>query len=192
MRKTWALVASIVFLLALISPARAGSTTDECEGDSALDLSALTGRLKATESGRMWRIVIETCEAFTPADLRGPDGGEHLAMSLHFDTVRPQMGRFERTLDIYNCMVSADQVCATMTAGHSSDRYYFGPRDVGEAEAAQISPTAVEVIFPNRWLGKKARDRSGFIWSARTADEVEPGVISFDYAPDGKGIAEHP
>ena len=178
-------------LLFAAGTADAKVARDACEGDSGLDLRRVEATLNRPGGVKTWTYVIETCKPFSPTDLRGVDGGEHYAMSLHFDTTGDD-GRFERTMDIYNCNASTDQVCADMWAGHGGDRYYGGPRKVGDADATQSSPTSVTVTFPNRWLGKKARNRTGFLWSSRTANETQPGQITFDYCPDGRSPREHP
>lgn len=178
-------------LLLNASPAAAKVVRDRCENDgNSLDLKRVEATLTRPDGVKTWTYVIETCEAFSPTDLRAAE--DHFAMGLHFDTSGDD-GRHERTIELYNCNASADQICAEMTAGHAQGgRFGGGPRKIGEPDATQSSPTTVTVSFPNRWLGKRARNRTGFTWRARSADEIEPGVITFDYAPDGRLPREHP
>src|SRR4051794_39376970 len=107
-------IAALLLITLIVLPASGHTAKDRCEGDSALDLSVVKARFKDSDEGRVWRFVIETCEAFAPSDLAAVDGGNHYAMSLHFDTTRLKQVKFERTLEIWNCVTSIDQVCATM------------------------------------------------------------------------------
>ena len=176
-------------LVLMAVPATAKTSHDDCEGDTGLDLQTITATMERVEGVKTWTFDIETCLPFTPEDLRSPGDDGAYSISLHIDTVDPEQGRFERTVEVYFCVTDPDQVCADMWAGHSSDRYYGGPRELENPTASQTSATTVRVVFPNRLLGKQARDRSGFHWTCRTAWEPKPGVVSYDYAPQKQ---EHP